>query len=141
MVVCPGFGLGESQLRAGHDRTRHRGVRRVASLDEVNRRHGRGIRKLGRRDIELTLRGKSATLVIGETQSSPAELLLQDAVLFDKVVDDLRLMTIDPTGEGGEEELKAEDVRHDSVIVPVRRKVVTRAAAVRSSIRIPRRCR
>ena len=65
------------------------------------------------------------------------QLLLQNAVLLDEIVDDMRLMTIDPAGEGGEEQLKAEDVRHDSVIVPVRRKVVTRAAAVRSSIRIP----
>ena len=54
----------------------------------------------------LALRSESAALVIRESESLAAQLLLQDTVLLDEVVDDLRLMTIDPAGERGEEELE-----------------------------------
>ena len=55
---------------------------------------------------DLASRREPAALVIGQSKSPLAELLLEHAVLFDEVVDDLRLMTIDPAGERGEEQLE-----------------------------------
>ena len=74
--------------------------------------------KLGRRDsaaspaLEHATGCKSATLIVGESETSAAELLFEDAVLFDEVGDDLGLLTIDPAGEGSEEELKRKEVGH-----------------------------
>ena len=50
--------------------------------------------------------------------------------LTDEVVDVHGSVGIDPVGEGREEQLEAKDSAHDSVIVPVTRKVVTSGAAV-----------
>ncbi len=61
---------------------------------------------------DLALRCESAALVIRESESSPAELFLQDAVLLHEVLDNLVLVAIDPAGERGEEELKREEVGH-----------------------------
>ena len=47
-------------------------------------------------------------MIIGQSETSAAELLLQDAVLLDEVGNDLCLLTVDPTGAGGEEQLKRE---------------------------------
>lgn len=49
-----------------------------------------------------------------ESQASPArlELLFQDAVLFDQVGDHDRLLTADPAGERGQEELQVDGVNH-----------------------------
>ena len=56
---------------------------------------------------------ESSTLVIGESKSSAAELFLQDAVLLNEVFDGLGLVAVDPAGEGRQEELEPEEVRHD----------------------------
>ncbi len=68
---------------------------------------------------------ESSALIVGESESLVAELLSQDAVLFDEIVHDLGLMAIGPACEGGEKKLKMEDAGHDGVIVPLRRKVVS----------------
>ncbi len=49
----------------------------------------------------LSFGGQSATLVVGETQASPArlELLLQNAILFDQVGNHYCLLTTDPASE------------------------------------------
>ena len=60
----------------------------------------------------LALRSEPATLVIGEAESTTAELLLEDSVLLDEVRDNLGLFAVDPAGEGGEQELKREEVGH-----------------------------
>ncbi len=57
---------------------------------------------------------------------------------IDELLDHLRLMAVDPAGQGGEKELEWEGIRHDVGIVPVGRKVVTRAATARSSFRTGR---
>jgi hypothetical protein len=44
-------------------------------------------------------------------------LLLQDAALFDEILDDLGLVSVDPAGEGGEEELKTKEVGHVSTAI------------------------
>lgn len=60
----------------------------------------------------LALRRESSPLVIREAKSSAAKLFLEDAVLFDEVRDDVRLLAVDPAREGGEQELKREEVGH-----------------------------
>ena len=60
----------------------------------------------------LALGRESAALVIGEAKPSAAKLFLEDPVLFDEVGDDLRLFAVDPAREGGEEQLKREEVGH-----------------------------
>ena len=87
---------------------------------------------------DLALRGESSALVIGEPKASPTESLLQDAVLLNEVFNDLGLVAIDPAGERGEEELEREKVGHGSAIVPVERKVISSAVAVRSNNRTAR---
>src|SRR5262245_11007459 len=42
---------------------------------------------------------ETATVVVGETQALAAELPLQEAVLFSKVVDDVGLVLIEPPGQ------------------------------------------
>jgi len=44
-------------------------------------------------------------LIIGQTESSATELLLQDAVLLSEVFDDRVLLTGDPSSASGNEEL------------------------------------
>jgi hypothetical protein len=44
-------------------------------------------------------------LVIGQSESLPSKLRLQDTILLLKVFDDVLLVPIDPAGEGGEENL------------------------------------
>ncbi len=46
-----------------------------------------------------------ATLIVGQSEASAAELLLQDAVLLSKVFDYCVLMAVDPAGERGHEDL------------------------------------
>ena len=40
------------------------------------------------------------------------ELLLEDPVLFDEILDDLGLATVDPASERDEEQLKRKEVGH-----------------------------
>jgi hypothetical protein len=44
-------------------------------------------------------------LVIGQSESLPSKLRLQDTILLLKVFDDVLLVPIDPAGECGEENL------------------------------------
>ncbi len=44
-----------------------------------------------------------------ESESLIAELLLQHAILFEQVIDDLSLMVLGPAIEAGEEELKGDE--------------------------------
>ncbi len=48
---------------------------------------------------------KSATLIIGQSESSATELLLEDSVLFTEILDDRILLASDPSGYGGYEDL------------------------------------
>ncbi len=66
----------------------------------------------------LSFGGQSATLVVGETQASPArlKLLLQDAVLFNQVGDHSRLLAADPTGERGQKELELDIFKHSGSV-------------------------
>ena len=58
-------------------------------------------------------RGREATpLRIGEGQALPAHERVEDAVLFPQVGDDLKLVAIDPPGEGDEQDLPADRVEH-----------------------------
>jgi hypothetical protein len=43
-------------------------------------------------------RRQSTALSVGEPQTSGAELLPQDAVLFLKIIDDIALLLVHPTG-------------------------------------------
>ncbi len=53
----------------------------------------------------LAADSKTATLIIGQPESSVPELLLEDSVLLSEVFDDCVLMAADPAGQGGNEDL------------------------------------
>jgi hypothetical protein len=66
--------------------------------------------------------GKSAPLRVGEMETSTAELLLQDAVLFSQIIDDGVLMATDPPGEGSYGNLPGlEDRGHRPIVLTPRR--------------------
>ena len=106
----------------------------VPAHDRVRRHDGRD---LGEKPASesLALGCETTALVVGQAESLAPELLLEDAVLLGEVIDSLSLAVVHPSAEGGQEELKGEEVGHDAVIVPVRRKVVSRSGAVRSTFR------
>ena len=66
---------------------------------------------------DLALRGESAPLIVCESKSLSAELLLEYAVFFNEVVDGLGLVAVHPASEGGEEELKREEFGHCILII------------------------
>ena len=45
--------------------------------------------------------GKPATLIVGQPESFPSKLLLQDPILFSEIFDDSILLATDPAGQGG----------------------------------------
>ena len=53
----------------------------------------------------LATDGESASLRIGQPESSPTKLLLQDSILLSEILDDRILLAADPAGEGGNEDL------------------------------------
>ena len=53
----------------------------------------------------LASHGQSASLVVGQPESSAAELLLQEPILLAEILDDRILLTGDPAGQGGDEDL------------------------------------
>ncbi len=61
--------------------------------------------------------GKPATLIIGQAESSAAELLLEDSVLLSEKLDDRTLLTADPAGQGGNKDLPGlEDGGHRRIV-------------------------
>ena len=48
---------------------------------------------------------KTATLLVGQAESLAAELLLEDSILRTEIVDDRILLSGDPAGQGGNEDL------------------------------------
>ena len=60
---------------------------------------------------------ESATLIVGQSESSTPELLLQDAVLFSEILNDCVLMADDPAGEGRNQDLpRLNDHRHLQIV-------------------------
>jgi hypothetical protein len=53
----------------------------------------------------LAAHGESAALLVGQPKALPSELLLEDPVLLPEVVDDRVLLTRNPSGHGGYENL------------------------------------
>ncbi len=53
----------------------------------------------------LAAHGKSAALSVGQSKSSATELLFQDSVLLSEIFDDRILLSADPAGQGGNEDL------------------------------------
>jgi hypothetical protein len=51
-------------------------------------------------------RSKAAAFHVGQAQPSAAELGFEDAILFLEIGDDVLLVTVDPTGECGEQQLE-----------------------------------
>ncbi len=74
---------------------------------------------------DLAFGCEATALVVGESEALLAELLLQDSVLFDSLVDDLGLMAVSPACEGGEKELKREEIGLNARNVQVGRKGVS----------------
>ncbi len=61
--------------------------------------------------------GQSASLIIGQSESSATELLLENSVLLSEILDDCVLMTADPPSQGGDEDLpRLEDGRHRRIV-------------------------
>ena len=50
----------------------------------------------------LAFRGQASALIVGKPKASTTELLLQYAVLFDEVLEDLLLVAAHPTAHGQE---------------------------------------
>jgi len=62
-----------------------------------------------------------ATLIVSQPESSPSELLLQDAVLFPKILDDCVLLAARPASERGHEDLPGlEHRRHPEIVAKPR---------------------
>ena len=60
---------------------------------------------------------KSSALSVGQSKSSATELLLQDSVLLAEIIDDRILLTADPAGQGGNEDLpRLENGRHPQIV-------------------------
>jgi hypothetical protein len=78
----------------------------VPREDRVRRDDGRDLAQ-GFSTQRLTFGGQSATLVVGETQASPArpKLFHQNTILFYQVGNSVRLLTGNPAGERRQEEL------------------------------------
>jgi hypothetical protein len=51
----------------------------------------------------LTFRREAAALVVSQPDTPPPQLLPKDAVLLNKIVDHVLLVTIDPSSEGQEQ--------------------------------------
>ena len=66
---------------------------------------------------DLALCCEATTLGVGQSKAFSAELLLQDAVLFDEVLDDVDLVPVDPTGKRRQEQLKWEEIGHVAWII------------------------
>ena len=86
----------------------------VPAQDRVRRDDGGDPRLRSRRPSALALCCEPSALVVVQPEAFAAELLFEDAILLDQVVDGLGLVSVDPTGEGREEKLKAEEVRHNA---------------------------
>ena len=54
----------------------------------------------------LRLGGQAPALAVREPEPAGGDLLAQDPVLFLEIVDDIALLLVDPTGEGGDEKLE-----------------------------------
>jgi hypothetical protein len=62
--------------------------------------------------------GQSASLIICQTKSSATELLFQDSVLLTEILDDRILLTGDPAGQSGNEDLsRLKDDGHRFIVV------------------------
>jgi len=60
---------------------------------------------------------ESATLIVGQPESSASELLLEDPILLAEVIDDGVLLAADPADEGGHEDLPGlEGGRHRQIV-------------------------
>jgi hypothetical protein len=60
---------------------------------------------------------QSATLIVCEPESLPTELLFQDSILFAEVLDNRVLLTANPTGHRGDEDLpRLKDDGHRSIM-------------------------
>jgi hypothetical protein len=55
---------------------------------------------------QLGLHGQTYPLFIGESKTLPFELLLENTVLFYKIVDDRLLVPTEPSGQGDYEEVE-----------------------------------
>ncbi len=53
----------------------------------------------------LAANRKPATLIIGQPESSATELLLENSVLLAEIINDGFLVSIDPAGQGSDEDL------------------------------------
>ena len=54
----------------------------------------------------LSFRGQATAPRIGESDAARAELLLEDAILFLEIVDEVTLLLVDPAGDGHDEKLQ-----------------------------------
>ena len=57
-------------------------------------------------DVASKIPGKAATFGVGEADALSAQPLLEQAVLFVDVVDQIQLMAIDPSGEHHPQQMK-----------------------------------
>ncbi len=65
----------------------------------------------------LAPHGESASLIVGQAESSATELLLEDSILFTEVLDDRILLAADPASEGGNKDLPGlKDGGHPSIV-------------------------
>jgi hypothetical protein len=76
----------------------------VPTKDGVWRDDRRDVGK-GASSDGLAPHGQSASLIVGQAESSATELLLEDSVLLAEVLDGRILLAADPASQGGNEDL------------------------------------
>jgi hypothetical protein len=65
----------------------------------------------------LAADGESASLRVGQSESSATELLLEDSILLSEIFDDRILLAAHPAGQGGDEDLPRLEYRRHPPIV------------------------
>jgi hypothetical protein len=65
----------------------------------------------------LAADGESASLRVGQSESSATELLLENTILLSEILDDRILLAAHPAGQGGDEDLPGlKDGGHPSIV-------------------------
>ena len=72
---------------------------------------------------------QSSTLLVGQAQASPTELLTQDAVLLAQILDDVLLLPTDPASNAEDEKLQYQSIHATRVAAMQRRAHWLRASS------------
>ncbi len=77
----------------------------MPTQDRIGRDNGGQLHQ-GLSAQEFAFDGEESALVIGQSKALAVELPFEDAVLFDKIVDDVLLVSVEPAGQGDYQQMK-----------------------------------